>query len=439
MTSRSLLLLCLIMSFTLGSCALVAPRGTRVVLITIDTLRRDSFESHMPQLAAWADDAAVFTGFYSATSTTQPSHASMFTGLHPWQHGVSRNGQDLAPERRTIAEILKSAGFSTAAAVASFPVSHEFGFAQGFDVFDDDFDQGKRGPWAKDPQKDGEKRFYSRADTLSQKAIAQLDKLTGSDRQFFWFHYFDPHDPYGDSTDERMTGPMEALDLALKGENPSAAVRRSRELYDKDVSFLDRSLTALLERLENDKDFETHVLIVSDHGDSFGEDGSMGHGTRLTTGQIHVPCLIRSPRFSPGRRTDIAGSIDVAATVLALAGVKSSLPTSRDLAKAPGTAPRVFGMRRVYAKGARFPRLDGNRYPIDTPLFYTILHDQIVRGNSEEVEALPEGLSEGEHDTLRMNLRRLFSTFEETLKKNFKEEDLTPEIRKALEALGYVA
>ena len=59
---------------------------------------------------------------------TQPTHATLFTGKHPWQHGVTRNGQILLEERRTVAEELREAGFATRAVVASFPLAGRFWF-----------------------------------------------------------------------------------------------------------------------------------------------------------------------------------------------------------------------------------------------------------------------------------------------------------------------
>ncbi len=434
------------------ACHPFASKDTRIVLITLDTLRYDSFErqgdgealTDMPALTAWGREAAVFDRFYSATSTTQPSHASMFTGLHPWQHGVTRNGQPLAAEALTVSEILQDAGFSTAAVVASFPLSREFGYEQGFGIFDDDFKRGQRGGWSRrEGEAEAAKPFFSRADTISRKAIELIDGEE-SGRQFFWFHYFDPHDPYGDSSDEEnapVTGPLRALEIAAKGKDPSAEVELARRLYNQDVRFMDRWIATVLDRLASDDDrFDTHIVIVADHGESFGEDGSMAHGTRLTAGQIHVPCLILSPRVAAGRRADPAGSVDIGATLLSLAGIKPGLVAGRDLTLAPSVPPRVFGMRRVHSKGARFQRLDGQRYAIDVPWFYTVLPDgYVVRGNSEEIESLPDSLSDPARQDLGEDLRRLFKAFEAELDGSFRQENLDPETREALEALGYIA
>lgn len=100
-----------------------AERPRRIVLLSIDTLRADAFTlESMPRTRAFFDRGARFTRFFSATSTTQPTHASLLTGQHPWDHGVVRNGLVLAEEHETVAEILADRGFRTLGVTSSFPV-----------------------------------------------------------------------------------------------------------------------------------------------------------------------------------------------------------------------------------------------------------------------------------------------------------------------------
>ena len=110
------------------------------MLITLDTLRADGLAPRlMPRTAAFADRGLRFERAYAATATTQPTHATLFTGLHPWEHGLTRNGRVLAAGFDTLAERLRAAGFETAAVVASFPLERRFGFAQGFDSYEQEF------------------------------------------------------------------------------------------------------------------------------------------------------------------------------------------------------------------------------------------------------------------------------------------------------------
>ncbi len=175
----------------LATCAVVAvrcaPRGEaeiRVVLITLDTLRMDAFlgsadrPSQMPRLWEWAKRGRVLERYYSATSSTQPSHATLFTGLHPWEHGVPRNGMVLVDERVTLAERLKDAGFRTAAVVVSFPLHGQFGFDQGFDTYHDRFKEDGPDEWSQYTVPAA--RFRSNAKDVTRTALEQLNRARGS-------------------------------------------------------------------------------------------------------------------------------------------------------------------------------------------------------------------------------------------------------------------
>ncbi len=444
-SAGALFLVAAVLTSALG-CDPPSRQGQRLVLITLDTLRYDSFAgapdrpSTMPHLRRWAEQATVFERFFAATSATQPSHASMFTGLQPWEHGVTGNRLLLADHHVTVAERLREAGFATAAVVASFPVSERFGLAQGFEHYRDDFVKGLVPRHL--VEGDSDVAFYSLADVITDRALAQLDATT-SHRQFFWFHYFDPHGPYGDTAGGSTIQPREVIQLARAGKETAEAVDRAHRLYDADVAFLDAALSRLFERLDEDAaELETHVVVTADHGESFGEDGSIAHGRRLIPSELHVPCLIRSPRLAAGQRRDVAGSIDVAATLLALAGLEEDPGRARPLRgrdmSRPNPRARAFGMRRTWERPHRDVRLDGTVHllEVDDHLFFMVDEEgEIFRGNSEQLLA-PERTALPDEEAHKM--RRLFAAFEQRLGKNAAQSDDDPEVEEALRSLGYV-
>lgn len=425
-----------------GAVPLRSPREHRVVLVTLDTLRLDAFlgsadrPSAMEELRERAGSCAVFDRFYSATATTQPSHASMLTGLQPWQHGVTANLVPLDDRFVTVAERLQRARFATAAVVASYPVSRQSGLDQGFSEFHDDFTHElARAPGQPSPA--AGKHFYSLADRITDRAIEVLDHLGGSGPQFLWVHYFDPHEPYGDTGPGPVLRPPEVRDAILREHRDRKQVlARLHSLYELDVRFLDHQLARLLSRLDADrKRFDTDVLLVADHGESLGEDGSIGHGTQLSEWMIHVPLVLCSERVQPGLRHDVAGSIDVAATLLSLAGQAGSDVGGRDLTRAP-TGPTVaYGMRRTYRTRRSELRLDGRRYRIDEPLFYFVDANGILhRGNGEQLTGSPNPLA----PLAARRLRRQFARFTAELAGRPSAPKATPEAERALRALGYV-
>jgi arylsulfatase A-like enzyme len=378
----------------------------------------------MPLTAAFAERGAVFESFYAATNVTQPTHATLFTGRHPWQHGVTRNGQILLEEQRTVAEELREAGFATGAVVASFPLAGRFGFAQGFaeylEPFEFELGDGVE-TWADIPI-DGS-RFYSLADRITDGALDLISRTT-SPKQFFWFHYFDPHDPYGDTTEEPLRMAELVRSLGSRDRDQSQHFRRAKELYEDDVASLDAALGRLLERLEVDESrFDTHVVFTSDHGESFGERGGIGHGNRLTPAELRVPLFIVSPDVEPARRNDQAGSIDVMTTLLSLAGLDARPALGRDL-----TVLRATGASTVVGMRCSFPKRR-NR-------FYAVLDGVIWSGDAKNVS--DGGWREGGASAdVPLKLAPLFRRFQQLLDNAASVEAIDEESRRALEALGY--
>jgi len=419
-----------------------APEPTeRIVLITLDTLRydrlsgTDRWPADMPETRRFAEGALVFRRHYSATSATQPTHATLLTALHPWQHGVPRNGTVLAAGVQTIVERMREAGFRSAAVVASFPLHHRFGFDQGFDLYDDEFTEVQHGEWLGAQVPGG--RFYSHADEVTSKALEMLDAVGGS-KQFFWFHYFDPHSPYGDSTG-RTLAELPEIDHYLRagGRDVDPLLARARQGYSQDVRFLDGSLQKLLRRLLEDSDrIETHIIVVADHGESFGEGGAFGHNKRTTMEQIHVPLLIHSPRVTPGVSDLATGSIDIAATLLALAGIpQEGAEGGRNLLAGDLEPGFVFGMGRNSERPFEEVRTDGSIQVIEGNEFFAVEDDRLFTGDGSGISA---GDGSGVEEQTAEKLERIFERFEGTLQGGSIDELDDPETREALEALGYV-
>lgn len=426
-----------------GGCVEDTPVERRVVLITLDTVRLDAFEraDGAPPLAStrsWAERGRIFERYFSASGTTQPSHATIFTGLHPWQHGVPLNGALLAEERTTLAEMLKAAGYRTGAAIASFPLHSRFGFDQGFDVYHEEFSEGSIKRWG--GVRRDETAFHSPADAVAERALELIDEL-GGERQFFWFHFFDAHAPYGDRSaapEEWLRPPQIIKAVVDKGIPRETVLARARSLYDDDVRFMDRHIDRVLKRLEQDFDrTETHVLVVSDHGESFGESDSVGHGKRLTPPVVHVPLFIVSPRVEAGIESAPVGTIDLTATLLELADVDVALEGSRSLLRERDDARPVVGMRRTYNTPYEESRLDGSVHTIHGFRFFAIVGDDMYTGDARNL-TLADGeqtVAQSEHTA---GLSDRFRRFEEAYVNPNLAKTVDEETIEGLRALGYV-
>ena len=120
-----------------------------ILLITVDTLRADALGYTGNPRAATANidrlagEGRAFLGAHAHNVMTLPSHANILTGRYPYEHGVRDNdGFRLDPGKPTLATLLRSAGYSTAAVIGAFPLDARFGLDRGFETYDERYPQG---------------------------------------------------------------------------------------------------------------------------------------------------------------------------------------------------------------------------------------------------------------------------------------------------------
>jgi arylsulfatase A-like enzyme len=416
----------------------------RIVLITLDTLRYDSFvgnvggDASMPLTSQLVADCVSFTNSFAATSTTLPSHATLFTGLHPWQHGVTSNRRILPDGVTTIAERLRDSGYETVAVTSSYVLTRATGIGQGFNRYHEGADF--RAVWESRADSlaiPAAAEYYSLAQATNEQAITAIDRTSGA-QQFFWFHYFDAHEPYGDTGSGPSLHPADVKKAIVnESRDPGEVLHELRRLYRADVEYLDARLAAVLRRLREDEErVETHILLTADHGESLGEDGSVGHGTRLTPGQIRVPLVICSPALETAVRSDIAGSVDVAPTVLSLAGIRAQSGAGRDLTRSASDGGLAVGMRRTFDSPYEELRLDGLWHVIDSQIFYFVDNaSNVLLGNGRQLDV---DSKDGIDPQRRLQVLALFRSFEETLSAGGAPLNDDPETLEALRALGYL-
>ncbi len=300
-----------------------------IVLISIDTLRSDRLPVYgyegieTPAIDALRRDAILFESAWAPAPLTMPSHASILTGLLPAGHGVRDNiGYRFDTEAVAyLPRVLKEHGYATGAAVSAYVLRGAGGFAEGFDVYDDQIERRQRAG-AGGLQRPG-------GETL--RAILPWLRDRGDAPFFLFFHLFEPHTPYQ---------PGYAADVV-------AADRVAGELLDelRRLDLYDRSA----------------VVLLSDHGEGLGDHGEDEHGVLLYRESLQVPLLLKLPggeHAGQSVATPVA-LIDVFPTVLDLADVSAAgvpvpdgLPGSSLVEQIRGGAPA----RSIYAE-TFFPRL----------------------------------------------------------------------------------
>jgi arylsulfatase A-like enzyme len=325
--------------FNLAVCLLAAactsppesgPKRWNVLLVTLDTTRADHLGCYghpvdtSPNLDALAADAVRFEFAISTSAVTPMSHASIFTGLNPDGHGLrvfhGGAGHFLDRSVPTLASVLHSRGWRTAAFISAYPASERFGLHHGFETFDSGVaesvmtgDPGKRRPregyWLRQETALAQRR----ADATTERALAWLESHpSGGEPFFLWVHYFDPHDP-------QLVPPEAITDrFGVSPNDPDAW----KAIYDPEIFFMDGKFGRLMRHLKNAERYdETIIVAVADHGQGLGDHGWFPHRL-LYQEQIRVPLIVRVP----GRETgvvvpDLVRTIDILPTVADALGI----------------------------------------------------------------------------------------------------------------------
>ena len=282
------------------------PSDWNVVVILIDTLRADHLPFYgypvatAPYLSELAERGTVFRRAHSSSSWTAPATASLFTSLHPFQHGVmtgmaaSRSLKielnRIPEELLTLGELFRDQGFRTFAVTDNLNICEAEGFDQGFDFF--------------------QNYHFSTAPALNAKVLEWESELRAAERYFLYLHYVDPHIPYRPREPWYVAGETEQQDTLNR--------------YDSEIRFTDEYIRALGERLGWHE--RTLVVVLSDHGEEFGEHGGTKHGRTLYREVLDIPLLFYAPGLLPGEQTVMArvSIIDVLPTLAELIGAAPS-------------------------------------------------------------------------------------------------------------------
>ncbi len=325
-----------------------------IVLITIDTLRRDYLGSYgfadlqiSPQIDALAARGTRFDQAVSVSGTTIPSHGSMLTGLYPRQHGARSNWFRLNPDVVTITQKLGYAGYETAAFVSFEAMMKLGGLERGFEYDNTPFDQstGK----------------VTQAGKITLQQSQQWLQGLQDDKPFYlWLHLFEPHGPY-DMTGyarERIQGYQGILQngadmktLLKKNKqilDSEDNLRVLRQLYAGEVNLADRLVGQLISTLEEQGKLDNSVVIfTADHGQGLGENRQMGHGATLWESVIRVPLIVTDFR-NPKTRVvkERVGTIDIAPTIADFAGLTEHFDLNGQSLRDTGN--NVLDPKRVY-------------------------------------------------------------------------------------------
>ena len=351
----------------LSACSGETTRPPNVLLISLDSTRRDLLSCYgrqpkyapglptSPNLDRLAREGVVMEDAYATTSWTLPSHVSMMTGLTEVEHAVDQSVHRYGSTRPMLAERLQAEGFTTAGFFSGPFLEPRFGFGRGFDRYEACYGKelaaaatkAKRALEARDAAKArGDQEAFLRYYRTSEAAQAELQTASHFDvssrdvtdgvleelgrradgkRPFFIFaHYFDPHYDYTAPTeyeryDPEYAGTLDASDffnnrdIAGPATGPGPRVRKISDrdldhvyaLYEAELAWTDAQVGRILDKLDELGLAEnTLVIVTSDHGDEFFEHGSIGHRRTLYEEVVQVPMILRLPRDEAGARPE---------------------------------------------------------------------------------------------------------------------------------------
>jgi len=341
---------CLLLLF--AACADETDLATRrpdLILILLDTVRRDHIGAYgyqrdtTPVIDALARNGLVFERAVAQSSWTLPSFGSLMMSRYPREIFPKAERPTVpAGSPYTLAHALRNAGYRTVS-VTTNPYNHDaFRLMRGFEH----------------PNHLG----MVPADAVVDRAIEAVDRAIGGDDDgerdetpyFLFLHFMDNHFPL------RVPAPYDTHFPTLDGLPHDDRARlfldygapedahgddfenyrsHALSLYDGSLYFADSKLGELFDHLRRRRVFDDAVIVVAaDHGEAFWDHGpeeealslehfqrrgvfGLGHGHTLFPELIRVPLIVSGRGIPKGRVERQVRNLDIAPSLLSLAGV----------------------------------------------------------------------------------------------------------------------
>jgi arylsulfatase A-like enzyme len=381
------------------------PPSPNVVLITMDTARADHVSVYgyardtTPNLRQFARRATVYSRAFATSDFTLPTHASIFTGLYPAFHGAglvatgprSVTALPLGPGPPTVAGMLAARGYGTAAVVANYAYLAPWtGLLRGFTAAD----------WTRPVTLTGENQeFYLRESVRRVLRAASLPNgfdrisMTATDVNraaerlldrigspfFLFLNYMDAHDylppppfdtyfPGKQPKFDNHRDPVRWSDDVNSHERPLLPEARAHLIsqYDGGIAAEDAAIGEFLAWLDRRHALDnTLVIVLSDHGEGFGEHSLLGHGLgSVHQTQIAIPLIVKYPHQDEGRRSDrLVSQVDVAPTIFDVTGIARPKDLAgRNLMEPASESDAVYARARSVMPN--IPRFQGIRRTI---------------------------------------------------------------------------
>jgi len=414
-----------------------------LLVVSIDTLRARNVGAYghtrdtTPFLDGLAASGVLFENAITTAATTGPAHMSLFTGLYPVHHGIRGGNEPRKPSAVPLAVWLREVCYHTAAFTENGYIIRGLGFGDGFSEYSENL---------------GAK------DSVPGEALVTFERarrwLVRSRRQPFllFVHTYQVHAPYAP--------PPETASLFRDdGEpgTPSQELRPQHDNYDREIRFVDGQLRDLVGALdEHGLRASTAIVVLSDHGEEFGEHGYFQHGTALYEESLRVPLVFSGPDIPVGRRVaEQVSLIDVLPTLLQLADVpapegldgRSLLPLMRGEswpertlfaeAAAPGRWRKPF-FRETWNPLLVAVRSQHGKLLVHRPAQGDPAPPQRFDLDADALEHAPQPLGGDDLASAQAQVDDYLGVRASDRRESAPTPELDPELRERLEGLGYL-
>ncbi len=436
---------------------------SNVILIVLDTVRADFLSVYNDQnktkhLVQFSKDSVIFDNCIAPSEWTQPSHASLFTGLYPVQHGMHKyfDGENLWPilpdKFTTLAEIFQDHGYITAGIVSNrWALGPSFNFQQGFQLYDVPFGIGTfYDSYFFKPIMPlvlylfnilpKYTLFYRPAEDMN-KRIFPFVKANHQNPFFLFINYLDAHTPYQPPVPFNpirfpFFHKVKQWAINYKDQKKNKKVRNSfnKSQYSAEISYLDEHLGRFFVKLKELNLYDSSLIIVtSDHGELLGEHDLIGHMfSPMYEPLLKIPLIIKYPYSRvTGRKKNKIMLTDLYPTILSLCDLPIPDTVSR---KAFGDHSQLFVSeyydknfgkhRALYCGSYKFMEFTKNK----ALELYDLKKDPQEKQNI--ISQVPE---------VTVKMQRKLREWEKRFKAHKKQEtEATDEMLEDLKTLGYI-
>lgn len=274
-----------------------------VLLIAVDALRGDMLTPEiMPHTYAFAQQAWRYEHHYSASNSTRGGIFGLFYGLPPsyWQMALNSSIPSV------VTQAVQKTGYKYGIFTSANLYKPEFNATVFAGVpnlrLESDVDGGV---------------IERDADAIAD--FTQFIHELKPEDKFFSFIFLDNVHSY--ATPEGFTSVFtpDAATINHMALGPDSDPTPVRNRYQNAVYYADQNVAHILDLLEQQGLLErTIVIITSDHGEEFNDNGDnyWGHNSNFTDVQMHIPLVIKWPNTHPRVIKTRTSAYDLTATLM---------------------------------------------------------------------------------------------------------------------------